>query len=622
MALKKAAAPTTFSEKMHQALALQKAGDIEKAQRLYKSVLKKAPQSADANHLLGVCYRQLGKPERARQYIQKAIDIAPDRAPFYANLARVFSDMPHMEPESVLAVAEKALILDPTLIEARNLKGISLSHMDRKTEAEDIFRALINEHPRFVDAYRNYGILLRDNKDHDKAVYFFDRAAQLDPSNVENFVQRARSRLEIEDFKNSRPELEAALKLFPKNGDLAHEYARLLFKTGESTESLKHAEFAAKNDPKNYHKLVTLGVHYHSTGRFNDAVVTLDKALDAAGSDLPAASWNKALALLAAGRLKEGWALHKARFEDKNSSAINRQFDVPEWDGSPLEGKTIMVWNDQGVGDALRNASMIPEMVEKDCKVIVEAPAKLVEMYERSFEGALVRKGQYDPETLETELKDYDVHCCLTDLPQFIRPSASDFKKRKSPYLQFDRERALELHGRLDNPEGKPVIGVAWRSGSLAAWRSRWYLSILEIKPILETPNAIFVNLQYSSKDKEIRWVREGLGVNMQHFDDLDLRDDMDAAAALTACVDLVISANTSVADLAGALDVPCWRYGSVHSVVLLGQKNPPWYPSMTYYRIPPEKHASDIVPRLVSDLRAWLKAPDCSRRLKRLGLE
>lgn len=621
MALKQAT-QSPLMQKMQKALALQKAGEIEQAQRIYKSVLKKNPKSPDANHLLGVCYRQTGQPRKALEYIRKAIDLAPDRAPFYANLARSLSDIPNMDPESVLAAAEKALSLNDSLMEALNLKAISLSHLDRKAEAEVIFRELITKHPNFYDAYRNYGIMLRDNKDFDKAVLFFHKCVQLDPRQVESYIQRARARFETEDFETSTEELKVALQRFPDNAELLHEVARLNFKTGESLEGLPFAEKAMALDPTDYHKMVTLGVLYHSLGRFNDAVTTLDKALETVGSELPTATWNKALALLAAGRLQEGWQLHKARFGDKASPSVNRQFKAPHWDGTPLNGRTIMVWNDQGIGDALRNASMIHELIERnDGKVIVESPAKLLDLYKRSFEGAVVRRGQYDQLTLEAQNEDYDIQCCLTDLPEFLRPSAQDFKKGRMPYLAFNRDRARELHERLDNPEGKPLVGIAWRSGNLAAWRKRWYLSITEFKPILETPDAIFVNLQYSSLDKEITWVRDGLGIDLRHFQDLDLRDDLDGAAALTACMDLVISANTSVADLAGALDVPCWRYGSVHSVVLVGQKNPPWYPSMTYYRIRPDQRAVDIVPQLASDLKTWLKAPDLTRRKKRLHL-
>ena len=168
MATKLEPKPNLLLEKMKKALALQQAGEVEKAQRIYKLVVKKAPNSPDANHLLGVSYRQLGDPKQAFDYIRKAIELAPDRAPYYANLARTMSDLAGTEPESILAVTEKALSLDPNLVEALNLKAISLSRLDRKPEAEEIFQFLIVKCPDFPDPYRNYGILLRDNKVYDK----------------------------------------------------------------------------------------------------------------------------------------------------------------------------------------------------------------------------------------------------------------------------------------------------------------------------------------------------------------------------------------------------------------------------------------------------------------------
>ncbi|MBD3756351.1 MAG: tetratricopeptide repeat protein, partial [Gammaproteobacteria bacterium] len=116
MAPKTAANP--MMEKMHKALAYQKAGEFAKAQKIYKLVLKKLPDNADANHLLGVTYRQLGDPETAIKYIEKAIKLSPGQGVFYSNLARAHSDIPASGPEAILENAEKALLLNPNIVEA------------------------------------------------------------------------------------------------------------------------------------------------------------------------------------------------------------------------------------------------------------------------------------------------------------------------------------------------------------------------------------------------------------------------------------------------------------------------------------------------------------------------
>ncbi|MFD1694586.1 tetratricopeptide repeat protein [Roseibium aestuarii] len=619
----RAPAQPTLVQRLQKALALQKAGEVEQAKRIYQAVLKKTPQSADANHLLGVCYRQLGDPDKALDYIQRAIAIAPDRAPFYANLARTLSDMPHMDPQSVMAAADKALSLDPLLVEALNLKGIALSHMERKTEAEQIFRQLIAAHPGFVDAYRNYGVLLRDNKDHDKAVVFFDKAAQLDPGNPENFVQRSRSRLEIEDYDRARVELQDALRRFPTNADLLHEVARLMFKTGETAQGLPFARKAAELDPNNLHKHVTLGVTLHGVGEFEEAIEAFLTAIRLSPTPLPTAEWNLSLAYLAAGRLKEGYALHHRRFDDKASACLRRIFKTPAWQGEDISGKRLLVWTDQGMGDAIRNVSMLREVQAVAGEIILEPPLKMKEILRRNFPDIPIRTQSFNRLTLETDDEDFDVQVSLSDLAVFFRKSIEDFARAPQPTLQPDMTRAASYITRFSERERLPVVGLAWRSGELAAARARWYMSILETAPILRTEGAIFVNLQYSAIEREIRFVREGLGIDFHAFDDIDLRDDIEGAAALTACCDLVISSNTSVADLAGALGTPCWRFGPPNGITLLGQQNPPWHPSVTYYRIPADKPSEWIAGPLSEDLRAWVDrfAPeDRPERLRQIA--
>ncbi|MEJ8476095.1 tetratricopeptide repeat protein [Roseibium algae] len=619
MAPKPASNP--LMEKMHKALAYQKNGDVEKAQTLYKQVLKKAPNNPDANHLLGVCYRQLGYPKRAQEFIQKAIKLADDRAPFYANLARTFSDMKNIGPESILACTQKALSLDPTIVETRNLQAVSLSKLGRLEEAEEILQHLIVDHPDYSDAYRNYGILLRDNKKFDKAAVFFFKCTLLQPDNPDHHIELSKARHEAEQFMENDVELTRALTKFPDNGDLCHQMARLQFKLGEAVKGLPYAQKAVKINPQDHHAQVTLGVNLHCLGMFNEAVEHLTEGVRLSKGTLPVAEWNIALALIAAGRLQEGWSKHFLRFEDPNTPSVCRKFVVPEWDGTPLNGKTLMVWNDQGIGDAIRNASFVKELKGFGGKIILETARKLTELCERSFEGVEVRSGQYDPETLEATIDDYDMHYCLADLGKYLRPNIESFSKAVSPYLSFDRKLARNYAKRMGGETNKPVVGIAWRSGNLATGRARWYLSAPEAKPIFETPNVTFVNLQYGALARELEFIRERLGVKLQSWDDVDLKDDMEAAAAMTACVDLVITANTSVGDLAGALGVPCWRFGSIHSVILMGEQNPPWYPDMTYYRIQPDERAKDVAPRIASDLENWTKTADQTARIQRLGL-
>lgn len=605
MAPKTAANP--MMEKMHKALAYQKAGEFAKAQKIYKLVLKKLPDNADANHLLGVTYRQLGDPETAIKYIEKAIKLSPGQGVFYSNLARAHSDIPASGPEAILENAEKALLLNPNIVEAHNLKAIALSKLNRNDEAEEIFKLLISKVPGYADANSNYGLLLRDQKRYAEAVDFFDRAVKLDPANPENYIQRARARLETEAFERSKAELEQALKLFNDNANLHHEMARLLYKTGDHVGALPFAQAAFKDNPEDPHRITTLGVISQSLGQFEEALGHFSKARRLIRSDDATIEWNMSLAYLGLGDLKNGWHWHHSRFSMRGNTVLKRQFKSPEWKGEDISSKTLLVWSDQGLGDALRNCTLLDEIVALAGRVILEPPLKLVPIIARNFPDIEVRPPSFNRISLAMTTEDFDMHICLTDLACHFRPTIEDFKRAKQPSMQADSKLKQGFRQRLKNPERLPVVGVAWRSGNLKEERARWYMNIMEMAPILRTPGAIFVNLQYSSIEREIDWVRKALKIDFINFDDVNLKDDIEAAAALTDCCDLVISSNTSVADIAGALGVKCWRFGPPSGVSLLGQDNPPWHPSIKYYKMKIDEPSSSIAYILQTDLAEWI---------------
>eukprot|EP00903_Cladosiphon_okamuranus_P001401 g1399.t1 len=545
-------AQNPLREKMLKGLAYQKAGEIEKAQRCYKLVLKKLPEQPDALNLLGVTYRQQGFPKRAMEYIQKAIKVNPNQSVFYANLARTMIDL-KVDGEGLLAVTEKALSLNPREREALNIKAIALSGLQRMEEAEDLFKALIVAYPNFGDAYTNYGLLLRKSYRWQEALDTFKKAQIIEPNNPENCIEQARCRLELKLFDESLEAVDAALEKFPRNPYLEHEKARLLFSISRTFEGLVYAERAAAAAPHVHHHLVTLGVHYLMLGRGEDTIATLNKAKEIAPQGaLSGLDWNLSLAHLHIGDLKTGWELHPARYEDSQTASVRKQFPMPAWEGEDLLDKTVLVWGDQGLGDALKSATMLPDLMDRGAKLILEVSAKSVPLFERSFPEVLVRpatpKDEQDPADA-----DYDLTANITDIAKYLRPDIESFRRAKYPVYTFDKDRARSLLDRLPDAGSKPVIGIAWRSKNLAKYRARYYLSAPDFSPILDAEDAIYVNLQYQPIQRELDYMVKRSNGKFTYFQDVDLFNDLVAASDLTAICDVVVSANTSVADMAAS---------------------------------------------------------------------
>ncbi|GAA0782929.1 tetratricopeptide repeat protein [Roseibium denhamense] len=606
-------------DKLVEGVKLQEAGEYSKAQRFYRQILRTEPKNKDALHLFGVAYRQLGKPKKALEYIQKAIAVDPNQSAFYANLARTMMDL-GTDPDSLLAVTEKALVLDPKQREARNIRAIALGRLERFEEAENILQVLVVEYPNDIDAYQNFGQLLLDAKRPEHAVNFYFKAVMLAPDDPKNYILRARCRLQTKEYERSQYELSEALERFPDNADVLHEAARLLFSMNETNKGISFARQALAQDPKDAHKCVTLGVLLLMDGQSKDALKTLQEAERLFPGKNPSIEWNQSLAYLAVGDLANGWKRHPARRDDPASLVTRRTFEKPLWKGEDLKDKTILIWTDQGLGDALKSGTMLPDLEERAGKIIVEASPKAMRVMKQTFPKIIFRNPTMDKEKHATA-DDYDYHANITDIAEIFRPTIDSFKLSSWPVYNFDLQKARDYLQRLTGHDAKPVIGFSWRSRNLAANRARYYLSAPNFAPILASRDAIFVNLQYKAIDKEIQFFKTNFPEQFHNFDDVDLFDDLISAGSLTACCDFVVSANTSVADMAGILDIPSIRFGQQEPPLLLGQNNPPWYPSMTYMHPYTDRPCADFVPEIIAELDRQLENWTPERRNQRLGL-
>ncbi|MEP3049349.1 MAG: tetratricopeptide repeat protein [Roseibium sp.] len=617
MATQTAANP--IREKLLKGVTYQKTGEFEKAQRIYKQVLKKQPSNPDALNLLGVTYRQLGFPKRALEFIQKAIKVNPNQSVFYANLARAMMDL-GTDPDSLLAICNKALSLNPREREARNMKAIALTSMKEFEEAELILQGLVVEFPDYTEAYENFAALLMDADKAEHAANFFTKSVMMNPDNVQNYILRARCRLKLKQYEKSQYELSEALEKFPNHAEVMHEAARLLFSMNETNKGIKYAKQAQELDPSDYHKCVTLGVNLLMHGEYKQALDAMKLAKKHAPADNRTVDWNLSLAYLANGDLANGWKLHTARFDDPTSQVTRRKFDVPAWNGEDISKKTVLVWADQGLGDALKAGTMLPQLQSKAGKVIVELSDKGAKFFQYSFPDVVCRLAQMDNDFNSTA-DDFDVHANISDLTSNFRPSIESFRKAPCPVYSFEAERARQYIEKLEGHEHKPIIGFSWRSKNLAANRARYYLSAPGIAPLLESRDAIFLNLQYAAIAKEITFFKTRFPDKFNYFADVDLFDDLLGAAALTACCDFIVSANTSVADMAGLLNIPSIRFGQVEAPLLLGQENPPWYPAMTYMRPYTDRPCAEFVPEIIRELDKQLEGWTPDKRNQRLGL-
>lgn len=311
------------------------------------------------------------------------------------------------------------------------------------------------------------------------------------------------------------------------------------------------------------------------------------KAL-AANPESAKAKANLGLACLALGNWREGWPLYDAVIGFDQSRRKTQYRNEPVWDGS--KGKTVVVYGEQGLGDEISFASMLPDAI-KDCKrVILDCTDRLAGLFQRSFPSVRVYGTRWEKglgwNKADTEI---DASISIGALGKFYRNADEDFPT--APYLVPDPDRVAMWKG-LFEKQGRPVIGIAWTGG--VPWTADRYrrISLEQLLPIFRATDAVWVSLQYKDASKEIReFKRSYPEIDLRQYSFGTLTNDYDDTAALVAALDKVVSMQTSVIHLAGALGVEThclvnkhsqWRYG-------VDRKTLPWYPSVRLYRQRPD---------------------------------
>jgi hypothetical protein len=280
-----------------------------------------------------------------------------------------------------------------------------------------------------------------------------------------------------------------------------------------------------------------------------------------------------------------------------------RPFPQPRWEGQPLEGKTILVHGEQGVGDEILFASMLPDLVHGGARLVVECDARLTRLLERSLENteAVPRTDPPHPRTLEGDI---DYYSPAGSLARFLRPDTHSFPLHTG-YLKADPRRRSEFHNRLRALGPGWKVGICWRSKMRTPTRSLEYTTIDQWGPILQVPGVRFVNLQYDECRQELEQAQAMFGVPIHAFEDLDLMNDLDGAAALTDALDLVITAATAVAHTAGALGKAAWQYQLVTSSdwLTFGTDTIPWFPSTRRFDRRLDQEWDEIIAQVAAEL-------------------
>lgn len=314
-------------------------------------------------------------------------------------------------------------------------------------------------------------------------------------------------------------------------------------------------------------------------------------------------------ALLLQGKLTEGWPELDWHWRQDKSLAGIRPFPQPEWKGQDLAGRTLLVWMEQGVGDEIEYASLLGDAIAWASHVLIECEPRLVPLFARSFPEAEVFARQLCPDSRLLR-RDIDYQINAGGLLAHFRARIEDFPRQRG-FLRADPDAIAVWRERLAGLGAGLKVGFSWRSKFVNQARSFHYSALGEWALLFALPGITWVNLQYDQCGDELDAAEQEFGITLHRFAELDLMNDLDGAAALTAALDLVIAPANSVTMMAGALGVPTWMatYDAMNWH-MLGTNGHAFLPSVRIFpRVLPDSW-TDVFSAMADVLKTRLNAP------------
>ncbi len=552
---------------------LAKQGLYEAAERIIKGGLQRTSKDFSLWTMYGTHLRDQERYVKSLKIFQRAVYEAPTRPQAYENLAHAY-DLIGKE-ESVAKIYSRGL-----QFRAKSARGLAaLANMSlqagNETQALERARSAYELDPleeRAIDAYVKAAMEsgafaegLKIAREHYERV----------PDNISAVSIYATALLQNGDDAAALKLIENKLPLHPRSLQLIRAYANICNWSGDRRLALKFHRRAARLQ-----------------------------------SDRPTTRTALSMQLLALGHWAEGFDAYESGFEQvKRGRGRKRKFKQPRWHGEDLTGKSIVIHTEQGVGDEIMFATMVPEMLKWASKVYLEGTARMTHLFRRSFPDADVFSMKLGGSHETNEQIDY--HIPIGSLGRYLRRFTSLFGRNR-PYLQPNPELSQKLRAKYkSSAPDNLIVGVGWRGGSAALRRKARSFEARDLLPILKAPGVTFVCVQYGDVEQEIRDVNGDLDRDVIYDPTVDPLKDLVASASQIAACDLVISATNAGVHTAGGLGVPCWSLVPYESDWrwTLGRDDVVWYPGMRVFRQTTiDETWGDVIGRVKVEFDALLK--------------
>ncbi len=650
----------TSQATLQQGLDLYRAGKLDEAERIYRQHLEVNPRDGDARHLLGLIALARGRLDSAIDELRMAVECNPTVGMYHLSLGKAcrsagrgdealqaFREAARWEPQSATAHNElgsalrearqsaqaereyrEAVRLDPAMAAAHNNLGNVLQdgrrfgeairsfqtaaalapdsaevqfnlgncHQAQENHADAIaaYRRAIQLRPGFADAFRQLGATLRAAGDPAQAANCHREALRLKPDYVEALVGLGVALFELGQNEEAKTHLQRALALRPGEPVAGYNLAAILHREGryDEAEALYRGVLALVGDELG--SMTGLGDIRMHRGELAQALEWYEKTLRIFPGD-PHATFGRAIVQLTQGNLVEGWQGYERRFDASEPSRNDRP-PQPQWDGSSLGNKTLLVEAEGGLGDVLQFVRYVPLVRQRNmaARVVVKVPARLMPLLSSSgFEGLLADDGP---------AVKWDLCLRMMSLPRLFGTTLETIP-RSVPYIAPRPDRLEAWRRRLAPYEGFKV-GLAWRGNPAYLTDRHRSIPFENLAPLLAVGGVCWFSLQKGLGTAELA-AQKGDRRIVDFGEMLDADGAFVDTAAIIPHLHLLITSDTALAHLAGAMGAPVWVALSAAAEWrwLRDRDDSPWYPTMRLFRQRRLDDWSDVLTEMANAL-------------------
>jgi tetratricopeptide (TPR) repeat protein len=579
-------------------VALEEAGRPQDALACFERAVALDPGLAPAHHNIGILAARLGEHERALRSLDRALSLQPQQAALHSNRGNELKELARL-PEALQSY-DTALAIEPQNLDTRHNRAAVRTLLGKYTDALQDYDVLIARHdtPTAADLIGR-GMALVGLGRNEEALVSLQQAITLSPGDADAHIQHGVALLRLARHDEAVSSFDRALAIRPDLTEVLNNRGVALAALGRPKDALDSFLRSLVFNGSVADTHTNVGIVLKTLGRYDEAGASFGRALWHKPDD-PAASFELAFLHLTLGDLKRGWPLYEARFRVPALAIPPRRCDAPRWDGTtPLAGKVLLVHAEQGLGDTIQFCRYLPLLTARGAKIVFEVMPPLKALL-RSLPDAIQVHGRGE------RLPPADYHCPLLSLPLAFDTQLSTIP-RGVPYLSAEPQRVTQWSARLQGLAGLRV-GIAWQgnpSVEKLVWAQGRSFPLEMLKPLADLSSISLVSLQKGAGVEQLRdcTFRDrilDLGSDFDHGPDAFLD-----TAAVMADLDLVISSDTSVAHLAGALGRPVWvaLNATPDWRWMLDRSDSPWYPTMRLFRQPRAGEWTEVVAGLLHAL-------------------